>query len=126
MGTNKFCSTYQEGGGHCQEKSGKYHILVIVADGQVTSEEETIQAIVDASNFPLSIIVIGVGDGPWNVMNDLDEKLPSRKFDNFKFVDFHEIKGSARNPQTAIAIEALSEIPEQYKAIRKLKLIENM
>lgn len=100
--------------------------MVIVADGQVTSEEETIQAIVDASNYPLSIVVIGVGDGPWNVMNDLDEKLPSRKFDNFQFVDFHEIKSTARNPQTAIAIEALSEIPEQYKAIRKLKLIENI
>ncbi|XP_053381711.1 copine family protein 1-like [Mercenaria mercenaria] len=107
-------------------KNQEYHILVIVADGQVTSEEETIQAIVDASCYPLSIVVIGVGDGPWNVMNDLDEKLPSRKFDNFQFVDFHEIKATARSPQTAIAIEALSEVPEQYKAIKKLKLLENM
>lgn len=90
----------------------------------MTSEEETIQSIVEASNYPLSIVVIGVGDGPWNVMNDLDEKLPARKFDNFQFVDFHEIKANARNPQTAVAIEALSEIPEQYKAIKKLKLLQ--
>jgi len=32
---------------------------VIVADGQVTAEEETEQAIVSASHHPISIVVIG-------------------------------------------------------------------
>nr|KAG5692064.1 hypothetical protein BaRGS_021496 [Batillaria attramentaria] len=73
-----------------------YHILVIVADGQVTSERATTEAIVDASNYPLSIIM---------------------------FVNFSAVTAEARNPQAAFAMHALMEIPEQYKAIKRLGLL---
>eukprot|EP01027_Heterolobosea_sp_BB2_P017779 GEZU01025153.1.p1 GENE.GEZU01025153.1~~GEZU01025153.1.p1 ORF type:complete len:290 (+),score=50.24 GEZU01025153.1:36-905(+) len=101
----------------------EYHILVIIADGEVINEQETIDAIVRASNYPLSIIVIGVGDGPFGQMEHYDDKLPQRKFDNFQFVNFDEVMRKSKGSDAAFALAALQEIPQQYSAIRKLGLI---
>ncbi len=38
-----------------------YHILVIIADGQVNEEKPTIEAIVEATKLPISIIVVREG-----------------------------------------------------------------
>ena len=45
----------------CSGIRKEYHILVIITDGQVTEtdQDETARSIVNASNYPLSIIVIG-------------------------------------------------------------------
>lgn len=110
-----------------------YHILVIIADGQVTDHSptgETARAIIEASNYPISIVVVGVGDGPWDVMETYDDELPARHFDNFQFVDFNKVRHRARREETRDSMEAkfalhcLMEVPDQYALIKNLGLLD--
>ncbi|XP_077212762.1 copine (Calcium-dependent phospholipid-binding protein) family [Tasmannia lanceolata] len=119
-----------------EKSNGQYHVLVIIADGQVTrnpnmqpghfsaQEQATIDAIVTASYFPLSIVLVGVGDGPWDSMKQFDDNIPQRSFDNFQFVDFTKIMSENRDTATKeaeFALAALMEIPFQYRATQDPK-----
>ncbi|KAK9074639.1 hypothetical protein SSX86_007237 [Deinandra increscens subsp. villosa] len=121
-----------------EETGGQYHVLLIIADGQVTrsvdtehghfstQERNTIDAIVKASSYPLSIILVGVGDGPWDMMKEFDDNIPSRAFDNLQFVNFTDIMSKNIDlikKRTEFALTALMEIPSQYQATLQLGLL---
>jgi E3 ubiquitin-protein ligase RGLG len=111
-----------------EKSGGQYHVLVIIADGQIDGPQEvaTVHALVNASNYPLSIVLVGVGDGPWDKMQAFDDNLPSRTFDNFQFINFTQIMASNLPPQrkeAQFALAALMEIPVQYQATAELHLL---
>lgn len=108
------------------KRTREYTILLIIADGQVDGrcKDETEAAIVRASAHPLSILIVGVGDGPFDLMETWDDELPARRFDNVQFVNAGRITGvNVRNRDAAFAIAALQEIPDQYAAVRRLRLL---
>mmetsp|Transcript_38739 Transcript_38739/g.60420 ORF Transcript_38739/g.60420 Transcript_38739/m.60420 type:complete len:326 (-) Transcript_38739:1307-2284(-) len=105
------------------KETEQYHVLVIIADGQVDRKDETVRAIVEASKYPLSIVCVGVGDGPWDKMIEFDDDLPQREFDNFQFVDFHAIERECYESEQLLepqfALDALMELPAQYLYLKR-------
>ena len=61
--------------------------------------------------------------GPWDVMEEFDDGIPERRFDNFQFVNFYKVLSRAENREVDFAVAALMEIPEQFQLIRKLGLL---
>jgi hypothetical protein len=96
-----------------------YHILLIIADGEITNKRESIEAIVEASYVPLSIVCIGIGKANFATMETFDDDIKERKFDNFQFVDFYKTMKGAENSEYEFAKQALMEIPDQYDYIKK-------
>lgn len=137
-GPTSFAPIIETAIGIADSTGGQYHVLLIIADGQVTrsvdtqsgqlspQERDTIDAIVKASHFPLSIVLVGVGDGPWDMMHKFDDNIPARSFDNFQFVNFTDIMSksiAADRKEAEFALSALMEIPTQYKATLDLQLL---
>ncbi|PNY01468.1 protein BONZAI 3-like, partial [Trifolium pratense] len=52
--------------------STKYYVLLIITDGIVTDLQESINAVVNASDLPLSILIVGVGRADFTSMEVLD------------------------------------------------------
>ncbi|KAJ3339951.1 hypothetical protein HDU93_007614 [Gonapodya sp. JEL0774] len=54
---------------------GKYSVLIILTDGEITDLKATTNALVRASRFPMSVIIVGIGkrDGvEWEELEKLD------------------------------------------------------
>lgn len=57
------------------QETGRYHIVVVITDGDPTDNFKAtdIAEVYEATRDPLSIVVIGVGDGEYNKETDLPE-----------------------------------------------------
>lgn len=111
-------------------KNRDYQILVILTDGDLTDIGRDAQAIIDASNFAISIIAIGIGIGPFTSYSEFDNVLFQRRFDNFNFVNLSELlraKEQANDPPMdakEFARIVLAECPAQYQDIREMNIVQ--
>ncbi|KAJ1536798.1 hypothetical protein HK096_007796, partial [Nowakowskiella sp. JEL0078] len=99
----------------------KYNILLILTDGAISDMEKTIDAIVLASELPLSIIIVGVGKSSFGSMENLDADITPLKHssgrmvskrDIVQFVPFRKFD-SQEIGHHLLAKEVLAEIPGQ-------------
>lgn len=118
---------------------------MIITDGLITDMEQTKLAIIEASDQPLSIIIIGVGEEDFTDMHELDSddamlhsgtKIAYR--DIVQFVPFSNYYGAVRSPtskltphqqsqiQAELAKAVLEEIPYQVTSYCKMHKIQPM
>jgi len=107
-----------------------YHIFVILTDGDIHDMPLTKDVIVEGSEFPLSIIIIGLGNSNFEKMIELDgddvilrntQGRPTRR-DIVQFVKFNDYRHGSKQ---ALAEQVLEEVPEQvvsYLVQNKIKL----
>ena len=54
------------------EEKFNYNILLIISDGSIFDIEETIDSIIEISKYPISFIIVGVGDDVTSDMKTLN------------------------------------------------------
>lgn len=105
---------------NCDGKS--YYVLLIITDGGISDMKQTLKAIVDACALPMSIIIVGVGDGDFSDMEVLDGdemRLTSggrqAQRDIVQFVPFNKFirADNCKSTRAQLAKEVLAEIPRQ-------------
>ena len=118
-GPTKFCPMIRKVIENIRKENNplKYHILLILTDGIILDMQETIDALVEGSFLPLSVIIIGIGNDHFQEMIELDadnDPLVSsngikRMRDLVQFVPFNKYR---HNPEK-LAEQVLEEVPRQ-------------
>merc|ERR1711994_653745 len=115
---SKFAQAFQADG-------KQYFVLLILTDGIITDLDATMASIIAASNLPLSIIIIGVGNEDFSAMEalDSDDKLlrANGRVASRDIVQFVELRkflmnyggGQMNWNKEALAKEVLAEVPKQ-------------
>ena len=95
----------------------EYQVLMILTDGIIRDMPKTIDALVEGSYYPLSVIIIGIGNADFTKMKELDgddnplisRKGIKRQRDLVQFVPFNKYEGDINK----LVYEVLEEIPRQ-------------
>jgi len=94
----------------------QYTILTIITDGEISDIKETISEIKKASELPISIIIIGVGNSDFTSMEELDGDDNQISGNGKKIrdvVQFVPLNKYISDPDV-LASETLAEIPKQF------------
>ena len=95
-----------------------YTTLVILTDGAIHDMNQTIDHIVEASELPMSIIIVGIGNADFSMMEELDgdnKGLKSGSGKNAKrdIVQFVSFNKFCNQPMEVFASHVLRELPTQ-------------
>ncbi|KAA0149988.1 hypothetical protein FNF27_07975 [Cafeteria roenbergensis] len=117
-------------------RTRRFHTLLIITDGQINDEKEvsdpsapgkwrrtepTIEALIEASQYPIEVIIVGVGDGPWDAMEALDDELKAKakakkmtyRVDCCQFVPFTRyMRTTDTAALQAFTVDCLQEVPQ--------------
>ncbi|XP_068657753.1 protein BONZAI 1-like [Aristolochia californica] len=95
----------------------KYFILLIITDGVITDLQETKDAIVKATDLPLSILIVGVGGADFKEMEILDadkgERLESST-GRIASRDIVQFMKDVQNGEISVVHSLLAELPGQF------------
>ncbi|KAJ0266195.1 Protein BONZAI 2 [Hirschfeldia incana] len=106
------------------QNAKRYYVLLIITDGVITDLQETRDALVSASDLPLSILIVGVGGADYKEMEVLDgdkgERLESSSGrvasrDIVQFVALRDIQYG----EVSVVEALLAELPSQFLAYMK-------
>jgi hypothetical protein len=108
----------------CSQQQQAYTTLLIITDGAITDLDATVDAIVEGSALPLSIIIVGVGNADFSSMVELDgdeRPLVNRhgkgmRRDIVQFVEFRKYAGD----EAKVAEAVLAEMPSQLVEFMRL------
>ncbi|KAM0908194.1 hypothetical protein ACQ4PT_015634 [Festuca glaucescens] len=103
-----------------QYSNNKYFVLLIITDGVITDVQETKDAIVRASDLPLSILIVGVGTadftqmrcGTVTVVQSLLEELPGQSLEYMRTRDIKPLPPSTpRRPLILLLLPSCEAAP---------------
>ncbi|XP_057439433.1 protein BONZAI 3 [Lotus japonicus] len=109
--------------------STNYYVLLIITDGVVTDLQETVNSLVKASDLPLSILIVGVGNADFTNMEVLDadngRRLESSTGrvatrDIVQFVPMREVQSG----QISVVQALLEELPGQFLTFMRCRDIK--
>jgi Copine/C2 domain len=99
-------------GGQC------YTVLLILTDGAVSDARAAAQALKDASQSPLSVVIIGVGDADFSGMQFLDDcGPPNNQRDIAQFVEFNNHRHSSQSLTSATLNEIPTQLTEYFQSM---------
>jgi len=110
---------------HMSQENQQYFVLLIITDGAISDIDDTIKAVIEASERPLSIVIVGVGGADFSNMEVLDSDTQlltngyaTAKRDIVQFVPFRRF---ANQHYSALAAETLAEIPHQLQEYMRMR-----
>mmetsp|Transcript_49618 Transcript_49618/g.106271 ORF Transcript_49618/g.106271 Transcript_49618/m.106271 type:complete len:1103 (+) Transcript_49618:217-3525(+) len=99
----------------------KYFVLLVLTDGVIDDQVQTVNEVLEACSVPLSIAIVGIGDGDFSFLRELSNDITSLKRcqdpeqggiqtrDIVHFVEFDEF----RDRPDELAAATLAELPPE-------------